>query len=81
MRPVQSLASEMLPSAIILIRLMAGAVFFSEGIQKYLFPETVGVGRFIKIGSPAPEILAPFVGAGRFSKRDYLERTREQQHA
>lgn len=51
-----------LPSAIILIRLMVGAVFLSEGIQKFLFPEAVGVGRFIKIGIPAPEILAPFVG-------------------
>jgi len=46
----------------ILIRLMVGGVFLSEGIQKFLFPETVGVGRFTKIGIPAPEILAPFVG-------------------
>jgi uncharacterized membrane protein YphA (DoxX/SURF4 family) len=51
-----------LPSAIILIRLMVGAVFLSEGIQKFLFSEALGVGRFIKIGIPAPEILAPFVG-------------------
>ncbi|MBI5472307.1 MAG: DoxX family protein [Ignavibacteriae bacterium] len=45
-----------------LIRLMVGAVFLSEGIQKFLFSESLGVGRFIKIGIPAPEILAPFVG-------------------
>jgi uncharacterized membrane protein YphA (DoxX/SURF4 family) len=62
MRPFQSLNSEKLPSAIILIRLIVGAVFLSEGIQKFLFPEALGVGRFIKIGIPAPEILAPFVG-------------------
>jgi uncharacterized membrane protein YphA (DoxX/SURF4 family) len=37
-------------------------VFLSEGIQKFLFPAALGVGRFAKIGLPAPELLAPFVG-------------------
>jgi putative oxidoreductase len=46
----------------ILIRLMVGAVFFSEGIQKFLFPLINGAGRFEKIGLPMPEILGPFVG-------------------
>lgn len=46
----------------ILIRLMVGAVFLSEGIQKFLFAETLGSGRFRKIGLPAPEFLGPFVG-------------------
>ena len=46
----------------ILIRLMVGAVFFSEGIQKFLFPLVNGSGRFEKIGLPMPEILGPFVG-------------------
>jgi putative oxidoreductase len=50
------------PRATILIRLLVGAVFLSEGIQKFLFPATLGVGRFIKIGIPAPQFLAPFVG-------------------
>jgi uncharacterized membrane protein YphA (DoxX/SURF4 family) len=27
-----------------------------------LFPEALGVGRFIKIGIPAPHFFAPFVG-------------------
>ncbi|HAZ07353.1 MAG TPA: DoxX family protein [Elusimicrobia bacterium] len=49
--------------ALILIRLSVGSIFLSEGIQKFLFPEALGVGRFIKIGIPAPEQLAPFVGA------------------
>jgi uncharacterized membrane protein YphA (DoxX/SURF4 family) len=62
MKPFQSLNLDKLPSAIILIRLIVGAVFLSEGIQKFLFPEALGVGRFIKIGIPVPEILAPFVG-------------------
>ncbi|OGS37565.1 MAG: DoxX family protein [Elusimicrobia bacterium RIFOXYD12_FULL_66_9] len=48
--------------ALILIRLSVGSIFLSEGIQKFLFPEALGVGRFIKIGIPAPEQLAPFVG-------------------
>lgn len=46
----------------LLIRLMVGAVFLSEGIQKFLFAEEVGSGRFAKIGLPFPEILGPFVG-------------------
>jgi len=37
-------------------------VFLSEGIQKFLFPNDLGVGRFIKIGIPAPQVMAPFVG-------------------
>jgi uncharacterized membrane protein YphA (DoxX/SURF4 family) len=47
-------------AATILIRLMVGLVFLSEGIQKFLFAETLGVGRFFKIGLPYPEFLAPF---------------------
>jgi uncharacterized membrane protein YphA (DoxX/SURF4 family) len=41
---------------------MVSLVFLSEGIQKFLYPDALGVGRFIKIGIPAPEIMAPFVG-------------------
>jgi len=41
---------------------MVGAVFLSEGIQKCLFPDQLGVGRFLKIGLPVPELLASFVG-------------------
>jgi putative oxidoreductase len=48
--------------ATILVRLMVGAVFLSEGYQKIRFAESLGVGRFRKIGIPAPELLAPFVG-------------------
>lgn len=46
-----------------LIRLMVGMVFLSEGIQKFLFPDIRGTGRFIKIGLPAPEFFGPFVGS------------------
>ena len=50
------------PRATILIRLMVGAVFVSEGIQKFLFPDQLGAGRFLKIGLPMPDTLGPFVG-------------------
>jgi len=46
----------------IIIRLMVSAVFISEGIQKFLFADTLGAGRFAKIGLPSPEFLANFVG-------------------
>jgi uncharacterized membrane protein YphA (DoxX/SURF4 family) len=49
-------------SSTILIRLMVGAVFLSEGIQKFLFPDSLGAGRFAKIGLPAPELLGSLVG-------------------
>jgi uncharacterized membrane protein YphA (DoxX/SURF4 family) len=48
--------------AVILIRLMVGAVFLSEGIQKFLYPAAVGAGRFARIGLPVPEFTAGFVG-------------------
>ena len=51
------------PAGVILIRFLTGAVFFLEGTKKFLFPGDWGVGRFVKIGIPAPEVLAPFVGA------------------
>lgn len=51
------------PAATLLVRLMVGWVFLSEGTQKFLFPTALGVGRFVKIGIPAPQFFAPFVGA------------------
>jgi putative oxidoreductase len=50
------------PRAALLIRALVGAVFVSEGIQKFLFPEALGVGRFARIGLPWPHVLAPLVG-------------------
>lgn len=48
--------------SIILIRIMVACIFISEGMQKFLFPDALGVGRFIKIGIPLSMIMAPFVG-------------------
>lgn len=46
----------------IIIRLLVGTVFLSEGIQKFLFPAIRGAGRFEKIGLPSPDFLGSFVG-------------------
>ena len=48
------------PRSTILIRLMAGGVFLSEGILKFVYVNQ-GIGRFTKIGIPAPGPTAHFV--------------------
>ena len=50
------------PAAVALIRIVVGLVFLTEGIQKFLYPDELGAGRFVKIGIPAPEVMGPFVG-------------------
>lgn len=45
----------------LIIRSIVGLIFLSEGIQKFLFPETVGSGRFVKIGFHNAEFWALFV--------------------
>src|SRR2546425_11122862 len=62
MKSLQRILASSAPAAVLLIRLSVGAVFLSEGIQKFLFSNDLGVGRFIKIGIPAPQVMAPFVG-------------------
>ncbi|HBZ26330.1 MAG: DoxX family protein [Bacteroidetes bacterium GWF2_41_61] len=42
-------------------RIIVGLVFLSEGIQKFLFPDLVGAGRFVKIGFENAAFLANFV--------------------
>jgi putative oxidoreductase len=44
-------------------RIIVGLVFLSEGIQKFLYPDIVGVGRFEKIGFENAEFLAYFVAS------------------
>jgi putative oxidoreductase len=46
----------------ILVRLVVGLIFLTEGIQKYLFPELLGTGRFVKIGFSNPAFWAYFTG-------------------
>ncbi len=59
---LRSLLTTQAPRATVLIRLMVGVVFASEGVQKFLYPNALGAGRFAKIGIPAPELMGPFVG-------------------
>jgi putative oxidoreductase len=49
------------PRATMVIRTMAGAVFFWEGILKFVYANQ-GVGRFTKLGLPFPVFTANFVG-------------------
>ncbi|MGH8336821.1 MAG: DoxX family protein, partial [Gammaproteobacteria bacterium] len=48
----------------LLIRLSIGlVVFVPEGVQKLMFPDVLGAGRFAHIGIPFPDVMGPFVGA------------------
>lgn len=51
------------PSSTVILRLMAGAVFFWEGILKFVYVNQ-GVGRFTKLGFPFPETTAHFIAVG-----------------
>lgn len=46
----------------IYIRLAVGLIFLTEGIQKFLYPETLGTGRFLTIGFSNPAFWAYFTG-------------------
>lgn len=47
----------------ILVRLTVGLIFLTEGIQKYLFPQLLGTGRFLTIGFSNPSFWAYFTGS------------------
>ncbi len=47
---------------VILIRLLVGIVFLSEGLQKFIYPGLRGPGRFESIGIPFPEFSGYMVG-------------------
>jgi putative oxidoreductase len=49
------------PKSILLLRLMAGGVFFWEGLLKFVYVNQ-GVGRFTKLGIPFPHFTAAFIG-------------------
>jgi putative oxidoreductase len=48
------------PKSTIALRLMAGSVFFWEGILKFVYANQ-GFGRFTKLGMPLPHFTADFV--------------------
>jgi uncharacterized membrane protein YphA (DoxX/SURF4 family) len=51
------------PSSILVLRFMAGGVFFWEGILKFVYVNQ-GVGRFTKLGFPFPVTMAHFIATG-----------------
>ena len=46
----------------IIIRLIVGVIFLSEGVQKFILPLERGAGRFEKIGFYYPEFFSSLVG-------------------
>jgi uncharacterized membrane protein YphA (DoxX/SURF4 family) len=50
-------------STILIIRLLAGSVFFWEGILKFVYANQ-GVGRFTKLGFPFPATTAHLIATG-----------------
>jgi putative oxidoreductase len=67
MKPIQRLVAFLLnppltaPRSALIMRLMVGGVFLSEGILKFVYTNQ-GVGRFTKLGIPFPDLTATFVG-------------------
>jgi putative oxidoreductase len=67
MKPIQRLVDFLFnapvtaPRSTLIMRLMVGGVFLSEGILKFVYPNQ-GVGRFTKLGIPMPELTANFIG-------------------
>jgi putative oxidoreductase len=59
---IQWLIDPKAPGPAAIIRLMVGAVFLLEGVQKFIYPGDRGAGRLAGMGFPAPEVLGPFVG-------------------
>jgi len=49
------------PPGTVLMRLVVGGIFLSEGILKFVYANQ-GVGRMAKLGFPAPGFTADFVG-------------------
>ncbi len=58
----RTLLSSSAPASIVLVRIAVASIFISEGVQKFIFPDALGVGRFTKIGIPFPTVTASFVG-------------------
>lgn len=69
MAGVRRIVSTHASPSVVLIRLMVGGVFLSEGIQKFLFPDDPdrGAARFARVGFSSPEFMAAFVGTFEIS--------------
>ncbi|HKR15378.1 MAG TPA: DoxX family protein [Pyrinomonadaceae bacterium] len=62
MKTIRQLIATNAPRSVLLIRIVVGGIFLSEGIQKFLYPAENGAGRFARIGIPSPDVMGPFVG-------------------
>ncbi len=47
---------------LLIVRILVGLVFITEGVLKFVLKSELGTGRFARIGLPVPHLLAPFVG-------------------
>lgn len=53
--------------SMILVRVVVGLVFLTEGILKFVDPSELGMGRFAAIGLPYAHVLAPLVGGAEIA--------------
>jgi putative oxidoreductase len=47
----------------LIVRLTVGLIFLSEGVQKFLYPDVLGSGRFAKLSINPPVFWANFTGS------------------
>ncbi len=59
---LNSFTSSRASGAIVLIRVYVGLIFIGEGVLKFVRPDALGPGRFIKAGIPAGAFFANFDG-------------------
>ena len=52
MNPLKCFGSTRAPASVLLIRVMVGVVFLTEGVQKFLYPEELGLGASSRSGFP-----------------------------
>jgi putative oxidoreductase len=55
---ITQLAATRASGAVVLIRLFVGLIFVGEGVLKFVRPDALGAGRFIKAGIPAGAFFA-----------------------
>src|SRR5690242_6210633 len=59
---IRKIAATNAPASLVLVRLLVGVTFLTEGILKFAWVGELGAGRFARIGIPFPQVMGPFVG-------------------
>ena len=67
MANLQQIVRTNAPAEVILIRLVVGGVFLSEGIQKFVYADDLAAGRFARIGIPSPRLWDPLSAPSKLS--------------